>query len=230
MDACFAAASVGLERAPAYVEPEFAIPVNRMWREFDGIVVHRVRPHLWAVERRYGLPVPPTTTIIRQVAATTHERIALEIVEHALRRRQVTVEQLAQQLGRGRHGAATLRHVLELVAPGYQAMWERRLHRAVLRLGVRLKSQTEVVAPDGRKAFLDLGEEAIKFGVEVDGFLNHMGRFAADRRRTRLLAMELKWTIAPYAVEELAADLDAAAREIVAYVRRLRREIGAATA
>lgn len=219
----FAAAGVGLERVPAFAEPEFAVPGNRHGR-LDKVRLHRVEPKLWVVERRQGLPVPPVAVVIRQVAATTHDRVTLEVVEHALRRRQVTVERLTAQLGRGLAGAAALRRVLEQVAPGYQAMWERRLHRAVLKLGVRLTPQVEVKAPDGRRAFLDLGDEEIKFGVEVDGFLNHMARFAADRRRARLLAMECEWTIAPYAVEELAADLDAAAREIVAYVKRLRRK------
>jgi len=222
----FAAACVGLERAPAFIEPAFAIPVNRMWRDIDGLTVHRVRKHLFAVRRWRGLPVPPTELIIRQLAAGTHERIVLEVAQHALRRRQVTTDQLVRQLGRGRPGAVNLRKVLEQLAPGYQAMWERRLHRAVLKLGVRLTPQVEVKAPDGRRAFLDLGDEKIKFGVEVDGFLNHMARFAADRRRARLLAMKCDWTIAPYAVEELAADLEGAAQEVAAYVKRLRRERG----
>jgi hypothetical protein len=226
----FGAAWVGLERAPAFTEPEFAIPVNRMWRDIDGLTVHRVRGHLWEVRRWRGLPVPPTELIIRQLAAGAHEHIVLEVAQHALRRRQVTIDQLVRQLGRGRPGAARLRQVLEQVAPGYQAMWEQRLHRALLKLGVRLTPQVEVRAPDGRRAFLDLGDEEIKFGVEVDGFLNHMARFASDRRRARLLAVECDWTIAPYAVEELAADLDAAAQEVAAYVRRLRRERGLAVA
>lgn len=221
----FAASCVGLERAPAFVEPEFAVPGNRTGR-YPGVKLHRIKPELWRVERRYGLPVPPTALIIRQVAAGAHERIVLEVAQHALRRRQVTVDQLIRQLGRGHHGAANLRRVLEALGPGYQAVWERRLHRAVLKLGVRLTPQVEVKAPDGRKAFLDLGDEEIKFGVEVDGFLNHMARFAADRRRARVLAMECEWTIAPYAVEELVADLQAAAQEIAAYVKRLRRERG----
>ena len=44
--------------------------------------------------------------------------------------------------------------------------------------------------------------------MEIDGFLNHMARFARDRRRARMLATECEWTIAPYAVEEVAKDLE----------------------
>src|SRR3954451_6628208 len=143
-------------------------------------------------------------------------------------RREVTLHELIAQLGRGLSGAARLRDVLEEVAPGYQVMWERRLHRALLKAGVRLKPQTKVVAPDGRTAYLDLGDEELRFGVEVDGFLNHMARFAADRKRTRLLAVELDWTIAQYAVEELAVSMERAVAEIVSYVRVLEARARAA--
>ena len=217
----FAAACIGLEQAPSPAQPEFMIPMSRMRRQLDGIRVMRTRGD-WQVHRRNGLPVPPPAVVIRQVAAGAHERVVLEVVQHALRRRMVTVDQLVAQLGRGVPGAARLRFVIDELAPGYQAIWERRLHRAVLALGVRLTPQTKVVAPDGREAYLDLGDESIRFGVEVDGFLNHMARFAKDRRRARLLAVELEWTIAPYAVEELAADLGAVAREVAETVRRLR--------
>ena len=86
----------------------------------------------------------------------------------------------------------------------------------------RLEPQVRVVAPDGRTAYIDMGDETIRYGVEVDGFLNHMARFAADRRRSRMLAVELDWTIAHYAAEELAADLVGAARDIAAEVKRRR--------
>lgn len=97
------------------------------------------------------------------------------------------------------------------------------VYRAVAKRGVRLKPQARVVAPDGREAFIDLGIEELKYGVEIDGFLNHMARFARDRRRARMLATECEWTIAPYAVEEAAKDLDGVADDIVATVRRLQR-------
>jgi hypothetical protein len=50
-----------------------------------------------------------------------------------------------------------------------------------------------------------------------------MARFKAERRRARMLAVELDWKIAPYAVEEIATKLDAVADEIAAFVRALRR-------
>lgn len=144
------------------------------------------------------------------------------MVQHALRRRQVSEEALLRTLGRGLAGSTALRRVLEELAPGYQVVWEQRLHRALLRAGVDMQPQTPVVAPDGRRAFIDLGIEELRFGVEIDGFLNHMARFAADRARARLLALELDWRVAPYAVEELAADMDRVVAEIKCHVLRLR--------
>jgi very-short-patch-repair endonuclease len=223
----FAAELLGLERAPRAVQPEFVIPMRRMRRELPGIRVTRTRID-WPVLSRRGLPFPPVAVVIRQVAIDAPDPVIRDVVQHALRRREVTLEQLLGQLGRGRPGAARLRRVLEEVAPGYQVVWERRLHRAVLAEGVRLRPQVPVRAPDGRAAVIDLGDEQIKFGVEIDGFLNHMARFAADRRRARMLGDELGWTIAPYAVEELARDLRGVAREIADSVRRRRRELPAA--
>jgi len=223
----FGAACLGLERSPSPVVPEFVIPGNRMRRDPGGLAVHRVTPQRWAVVWKQGLPVAPVPTLIRQVAANAPDAIVRDVVQHALRRRQVTYEQLLRELGRGLGGAARLRRILEEVAPGYQVMWERRLHRALLQVGVRLKPQTKVVAPDGRTAYLDLGDEELRFGVEIDGFLNHMARFAADRKRGRLLAVELDWTIAQYAVEELAASMDRVVAEIASYMRILRSRAAA---
>jgi len=218
----FAGRYTGLERAPVAPGPEFVIPANRRSRNLPGLRVERVVSSRWSVVWWRGLPVVPTPMMIRQIAAHSTSDVTRDVVHHALRRRQVTLHELIAQLGRGLSGATRLRDVLEEVAPGYQVMWERRLHRALLKAGVRLKPQTKVVAPDGRTAYLDLGDEELRFGVEIDGFLNHMARFAADRKRTRLLAVELEWTIAQYAVEELAASMDRVVAEIVAYERLLR--------
>src|SRR3954470_5837992 len=171
---------------------------------------------------RHGLPLTPPAVTVRDVAADLRHAEVRDVVQHALRRRRMSFEQLTATLGRGIRGSAALRAVLEEIGPGYQVKWERMLHRALLGRGVRMEPQTKVVAPDGRTAYLDLGIEALRFGVEIDGFLNHMARFAADRRRTRLLAVELEWTIAQYAVEELAASMDRVVAEIVAYERLLR--------
>jgi very-short-patch-repair endonuclease len=218
-----AARWLNLERAPLADMPQFQVPNNRRPRDVAGLDVGRVTPANWSVVWARGLPVAPIPTVIRDMAATGSHDLVRDVVQHALRRRRVSFEALAGSLGRGHPGARLLRGVLEEVGPGFQVKWERILHRALLRRGVRMRPQTPIEAPDGRKAFIDLGIEALKYGVEIDGFLNHMARFAADRRRFRMVAVECGWIIAPYAVEEIADHLDAVADEIAAEVQRRQR-------
>jgi very-short-patch-repair endonuclease len=210
----------GLERVPEPAKPQIVIPNNRDL-ELPDIDIHRVVPARWQVIWRRGLPLTPTALTIRDIGADVRRDVLRDVVQHALRRRQVGFDALMRTLGRGRPGSALLRAVLEEVGPGFQVKWERMVYRAVAARGVRLKPQARVVAPDGREAFIDLGIEELRFGVEIDGFLNHMARFAGDRRRARMLAFECDWTIAPFATEEIAKDLAGVADEIVRHVRRL---------
>ena len=212
----------GLERVPEPARPQIVIPNSRDL-ELPGIDIHRVVPERWTVIWHRGLPLTPIPLTIRDVAAGVHRDVVRDVVQHALRRRQVSFDALLRTLGRGRPGSARLREILEEVGPGFQVKWERMVYRAVAARGVRLKPQAKVVAPDKREAFIDLGIEDLKYGVEIDGFLNHMARFASDRKRARMLATECDWTIAPYAVEEVATDLAGVADDIVATVRRLER-------
>lgn len=213
----------GLERVTTPVTPTLVVP---NWRTPAGqgpLEVRRVVARQFHVVWRGGLPLLPVATTIRDLAADVDAETLRDIVQHALRRRRTSFEALTCALGRGLQGSTALRAVLEEVGPGFQVKWERLLHRAVLEEGVRMQPQTLVEAPDGRRAYLDLGIAALRFGVEIDGFLNHMARFAADRRRARMLALELDWKIAPYAVEELARDLTGVARDIARHVRKLQR-------
>jgi very-short-patch-repair endonuclease len=213
----------GLEQAPEPIRPQLVIPNTRDVGEIAGVDIRRVVPHRWQVVWRRGVPVSPLSITLRDCAPHVHPDRLRDIVQHALRRRQVNERALVQTLGRGLHGSTALRAVLEELAPGYQAVWEARLHRALLRAGVVLQPQVEVEAPDGRRAFIDLGDRELRFGVEIDGFLNHMARFAEDRRRTRLVAIELGWLLAPYAVEEIAADMPGVVSDVKAHLERLRR-------
>ena len=216
---------IGLDQVLEPLKPQLAVPNNRRPRDIAGLEVRRVVPEAWSVRWWRGLPVTPIPVTIRDVADMTEYDRLRDVVQHALRRRRVSFAALAATLGRGRPGSRALRQVLEEVGPGFQVKWEGMLHRALLKRGVRMRPQTPVRAADGRRAFIDLGDEELKYGVEIDGFLNHMARFAADRRRMRMVAVECGWTIAQYAVEEIAASLDAVADEIAAEARRRRVQL-----
>ena len=135
----------------------------------------------------------------------------------------MTLTGMAAELGRGRHGAARLRQVLMEVAPGYQVVWEGRLHAALAARGVDLVPQLAVSVSTGT-LYLDLGNRELRFGVEVDGLVAHLDRFASDRQRDREL-FRAGWLIIHVAVSELAEDLEAVADEIAAAYARRRAEL-----
>jgi very-short-patch-repair endonuclease len=220
---CMAGRELGLDQVPTPARPQLVVPNNRDPQGLPALDIRRTNRQRWSVVWSRGLPVTPPAVAIRDMAAELSMPVVRDIVQHALRRRRTTLEQLEASRRRGLAGSKRLREVLEEVAPGFQVKWERMVFRAVLRRGVRLQPQVPVRAADGRKAAIDLGIEDLRFGVEIDGFLNHMARFKADRRRARMLALELDWTIAPYAVDEIVDNLDAVADEIVRHVRRLQR-------
>lgn len=184
-----------------------------------GVRLRRVRPATIRAVRIRGLPVTPLAVTIRDLAAEQSEQSIRATVQHALRLRRTTMSALADTLGRGLSGAARLRRALVEVAPGYQSYWEGKLHRALLRRGVRLRPQLRVALPDGRVAFLDLGSAEFRLGVEIDGYVAHLTRFTSDRVRDRLLCIAAGYTILRYAVDELARDLERAADEIAAFIR-----------
>jgi hypothetical protein len=222
-----AASWLELERAPRSWTPEFVVPGDRRFGRLPGLLVRRVEPADWRTVWHRQLPVTPVAVTIRDLAARLPSGEVRDIAQHALRRRRVTMAELQRCLGRGRSGSAAMRRILEELAPGFHVTWERLLHRALAEAGVVMTPQVPVRAPDGRVAYLDLGRVELRFGVEIDGFINHMARFAADRRRARMLALELDWVIANVAVEELEDDLAGVVAEIVAYVRRLERLLAA---
>jgi hypothetical protein len=213
-----AAHVLGLDRAPFVAEqlPELLIPSTRHPQALGhGVHVHRVRPSRFAVELREGLPVTPAAFTLRELAFVLPVEWTRDMVMHALRRRTVTLTGLAAQLGRGWPGAAKLREVLLQVAPGYQVVWEGQLHEALEDAGLSLAPQLEVVLPAGGLAVLDLGCRRLRFGVEIDGVLSHLERFAADRRRDRRLH-QADWHVEHVAATEVAADLAGVVAEIKA--------------
>jgi very-short-patch-repair endonuclease len=87
--------------------------------------------------------------------------------------------------------------------------------------------QVEVALPGGGLAILDLGSRELRLGVEVDGLVNHLDRFAADRKRDRLLNLA-GWLIVHVAASEVSTDLHGVVRHVVEIARRRAAELGAA--
>ena len=217
----WAARLLRLDRAPEVdVErPHLVIPISRRVERVRNVDLERSRLPL--VIRHVGrLPVLSPERALRQLAATQPLSRVRDMVHHGIRRRTMTFSGLTAELGRGRHGAARLRAVLAEAAPGYQVVWEGRLHAALRALGVEVSPQVPVAVAGGTR-YVDLGNASLRFGVEVDGLVAHLDRFADDRRRDRQL-LQAGWLIIHIAVSELVENLDAVAREVAAaYARRI---------
>ena len=223
-----AASALRLDRAPLppESEPDLVVPENRRADRLDlPASVRRMRPSRFQVVRAQGLPATPAALTLRELGMVIPRDWLRDMVSHAIRRRTVTFSGLSTQLGRGWPGAAALRDVLREVAPGYQVVWEGVLHRALTAAGLPLEPQVAVALADGHEAVLDLGNRRLRFGVEVDGLVSHLDRFAADRRRDRLVR-RADWHVEHVAVAELAGDLDAVVAEIVLAAAARARQLG----
>lgn len=225
-----AAVALRLDRAPDLYDDDPADVVVPRPRRADDVVgvahVRRLVAHRFQVVRtRDGLPVTTPALTLRELGAVLPRDWLRDMTQHAIRRRIVSWSSLAVELGRGLPGAAVLRNVLEEVAPGYQVVWEGRLHAALRDAGVDVEPQVEVTLAGGSRVFLDLGDRRLKLGVEVDGFVSHLDRFAADRERDRLL-MLAGWLVIHVAAVEVANDLP----RVVEHIVRLARVRGAALA
>lgn len=163
----------------------------------QGAVVHRSR-HL----------EPGTTTVHRGVPVTSVERTLVDLgryvppavvelaLESAVRKRLTTATRVREHLGRPggrrRHGAARLRELLEVRAPGpatgsaAEAALVRCLRQHGLPDPVR---QHPIRLRDGTVAVVDLAWPEARLAVEWDGFEVHSGRraFAADVERQNAL-------------------------------------------
>ena len=111
-----------------------------------------------------------------------HRRRLRELVQALILERRTTLNRLSDVMGRGLRGSAALRRVLREVDPALQSYWEALLFRRLRRAGLQPEAQIRLDAA-GRRCYLDLGFRDIRLGIEVDGFLPHMRRFADDRRR-----------------------------------------------
>jgi very-short-patch-repair endonuclease len=220
----WAARTLRLDRAPEVDirRPHLVVPISRRTDRLRGVDPERSR---LPMKIRYvgGMPVLAPERALRQLAAIQPHGRVRDMTHHALRRRTITLTGLTAELGRGRPGAARLRSVLEEVAPGFQVVWEGRLHSALSARGLALVPQLPVPLPSGTK-YLDLGDPRLRFGVEVDGLGAHLDRFAADRQRDRELH-RAGWLVVHVAVSELADDLAGAAEDVAASYHRRAAEL-----
>lgn len=200
--------------------PQLVVPGDRRYGHLKGVEVRRVEPDTWQIQTRRGWPVTPLDVTVRQLAAETGHMQLRALIQDLLIERRTTLDRLNAVRGRGLSGSAALNRAIRELDPAHHNFWERVLARALWRVGLRVQPQFLLRSSSGRTCYLDLGLPEICLGIEIDGFLSHVRKFAADRKRTRLICLELGWQLAPVAVSEIADDLDAVVAEILSYARR----------
>lgn len=128
----------------------------------------------------------------------------MDVVEHVLRMRLTTREQLGRALGHGLVGAARLRAALEVTSPESHSRWERRLASLIREAGLpRPRRQARV--GDDIGYWIDFLFEPWNVGVEVDGFALHAQpeTFTYGLRRARRLRVRHGIDVLAYAPVEI---------------------------
>ena len=173
----------------------------------EGAVVHRSR-RLESTESTVhrGIPVTTVERTLVDLGRYAGSSVVEMAMESAIRKRLTTADHLAACLtasgGRGRPGAARLRGVLAVRAPGRAAgsPAEVELLRCLRAHGVPDPvRQYPVRLRDGSVVVVDLAWPNAKVAVEWDGFDVHAGRraFAADLERQNAL-LDIDWQLRRY--------------------------------
>jgi hypothetical protein len=169
-----------------------------------------------------GVPVlSPLHTVVDLAAVLRPDALvaALDHVFHTDLVAPAAVEALAAANRRGQDGAVALRTALGLTDPKAESPHES-LTRLVLKPVLpELESQVRVFDRNGRLvARLDLGDRALRLGVESDGAAFHRGRAAADRRRDARTG----WTIERVSWYETRREQEQLRRRVLATADGLR--------
>ena len=204
--------------------PELVVPGDRRYRHLRGVKVRRTQAVDFRVQERRSWPVTALEVTVRDVATGLRHRQLRELVQGLIVDRRTTLDRLRDVTGRGLRGSAALGRVLDELDPAFQSHWEAVLYGRLRRAGLRPEAQIRLDVA-GRRCYLDLGFRDIRLGIEVDGFLPHMRRFADDRRRNNAVCLESGWALAHYAVQDLVERLDEIVAEIVRWVAQRRMAV-----
>jgi very-short-patch-repair endonuclease len=171
-----------------------------------------------------GLRVLRPTRLFCDLAWHLDDAGLESVYEQMLDRRMISIDAARAAARRfvasGRPGSVRLARVLDSRPDWLQPAdsdLEVQLMRALTAAGLVLRRQCPVVLDSGWTVHLDLADEAIKFGVEVDHVTWHGGRLDAqrDKRRDRELA-RLGWTISRVSDEDISSRLSETCEQLIA--------------
>ena len=179
------------------------------------------------VTLRDGLRLLRPTRLFCDLAWHLDDAALESVYEQMLDRRMTSVEAARAAARRfvasGRPGSVRLVRVLDArpdwLKPADSDL-EVQLWRSLRAAGLMLERQCRVVLDSGATVYLDLADESIRFGVEVDHVTWHGGRLDAqrDKRRDRELA-RLGWTISRVSDEDVRTRLLSTTAELLTIAR-----------
>jgi very-short-patch-repair endonuclease len=214
---------------PIDPKPVVQVTVAQPWsrRPQRGVLVHRVSLGSREIIDFGGLPVTSRRRTILDLLRTEPRGSAMRLFDRGLQQNWITSSDLSRSISAGPlAGNVQLRQLLSEGEPGAHAESERVLHRLLHRARiVGWTPQLRVPLP-GTVAYLDVGFDVEKVGIEVDGRRFHgadSDRFESDRRRQNAL-IGSGWLILRFTWRRLrdeAAEVEAEIRQAL----RLRRPI-----
>ncbi len=219
----------GLVPAPPQ-RPELTVArASTLGRDQAGFKVHRSRDlHVSRVVGLDGLLVTNPMRTLVDMAVTALPDELTEATDVALKKQLFVMAGLEAELARlarpGRDGVAILRR--HLVARGFTgapppSVLESHARRLVVRTGLR-DAAVELRAGEDRHYRLDIAWAAIRFAVEVDGYVWHFSpeHMQGDLDRRNHL-QQAGWTLLVFTWRDLVTESERVERQIIDTHRRL---------
>jgi very-short-patch-repair endonuclease len=154
-----------------------------------------------------GLPTTNAACAVVECLRGMAEPAAVELLDRAVQRGWITIDDFARRIGAGtgRRGTRRLLALLSLARAGERSAAERLLTGALRRAGIQgWRANVEIRDCAGVIGIADVAFEAARVVVEVDGWAYHSGpdRFQRDRtRQNRLVAAG--WTVLRFTWSDL---------------------------
>lgn len=179
-----------------------------------------------------GRPVPDVCTTIVQCAAMLERDDLVTLVEHAVRRRRCSLQQLRAACRRGVAGSTALRAVVDELERDGTDRWARRLLRLLVAAGLPRPETERGVPNEAPLIYVDLCWWWLRLVIEVDDWESHGSRDASerDRDRDRWLWREYGVTVLRVTPRQIRDKPQQVVRDIVAAYRRAERSTGGSSA
>jgi hypothetical protein len=207
----------------------------------DDVIVHRTTslPKAHIIRRADGIRV---TKVARALLDEARHRDALtleSLIEDGINRGKCTAQTLRamsdEMAGRGRRGTALFNEVLR-GRPAWRRPMDSHpelvLHAALRAAGLELGTQPSLTLLDGRTIHPDLGDDGIRFYIEIDDHEWHGGRQRTTRDNGRDRQATLGGAqVVRVGTDEIVSDLAGLVQEVLQlHDARRRQMLGPAAA